>query len=171
MDYVLLFVRTAVAMVFAIAVIAKLGGRDAFHQFTTSLDSFGLPARASVAAMVIAGEAASGLLLAVAPRLGGPLATIVLVGFAIGIAGVIRRGATVHCRCFGATTTALGRRHVIRNLVLAAASVAVALGPVPTPLVDPAIVAAIALGLAVGAGIAKWDDLIFVFASTQRSSR
>jgi len=171
MDYVLLFIRTAVAMVFAIAVIAKLGGRDAFHQFTTSLASFGLPARASVAAMVVAGEAASAFLLAVAPRLGGPLAAILLAGFAIGIAGVVRRGATVHCRCFGATTAALGRRHVIRNLVLAVASAAVALGPVPASLGDPAVVAAIVVGLAVGAAIAKWDDLTFVFAPVQRSSR
>ncbi|HEV7557180.1 MAG TPA: MauE/DoxX family redox-associated membrane protein, partial [Kofleriaceae bacterium] len=169
--YVLLYFRTAVAMVLAIAVIAKLGGRDAFHQFTTSLDSFGLPARASVAAMVITSEAASAVLLAVAPHLGGLLAAVLLVGFAIGIAGVIRRGETVHCRCFGATTAALGHGDVIRNLILAAASAAVALGPVPASLDDPAVVAAIALGLAVGAAIAKWDDLTSVFAPVQRSSR
>jgi uncharacterized membrane protein YphA (DoxX/SURF4 family) len=171
MDYLLFSVRVAVAMVFAIAVIAKLGGRDAFSRFTTSLASFGLPPRARVAATVVLAELAAVVLLALAPHLGGAVAAILLCGFAAGIDAAIHGGGVVRCRCFGATSAALGPGHVIRNLALAIGSLGVALGPARGVNGDPGVVAAIVVGLAAGAAIARWDDLRFLFAPVSRSSR
>jgi hypothetical protein len=78
---------------------------------------------------------------------------------------IIRRGMSVPCRCFGASSRSVGAAHLTRNLALAAlaaaAAVAVAVyrgtGLSPEP---PEIWLALLSGAAVAAVIIRLDDIL-----------
>ncbi|WP_415829685.1 MauE/DoxX family redox-associated membrane protein, partial [Corallococcus exiguus] len=109
------------AMVFALAALGKARGRKPFEDFIQTLKSFGLPralAGAPLAATLILAEAASALLLLVGMGAGYVLALLLLVGFTLGIAWVIRRGKKVACRCFGASNAPVSAAHLVRNGLL-----------------------------------------------------
>ncbi|MFJ2770928.1 MauE/DoxX family redox-associated membrane protein [Streptomyces sp. NPDC087300] len=121
MPYVTLALRCLVGVVFLVSASSKVAGRGRFAAFRASVDAMGvLPARRVplAARLVVGTECAVPLLLVSAPSLGFALACGLLVAFTAGIAGTLRRGAAVPCRCFGASARPLGRAHVVRNALL-----------------------------------------------------
>ncbi|MFC5831452.1 MauE/DoxX family redox-associated membrane protein [Nonomuraea insulae] len=157
-------------VVFAISAVTKLRGRAAFAEFVASTRNL-LPSRwrttsRAVSAVVITLEATVPVLL-VLPRLhqgGLGLAVVLLVAFGAGIAGALRRGERTACRCFGASKMPLGRRHLVRNGLLAVVAV--------LALVSGDVLAAEPVGLAVAGAAAsvlallviRFDDVIDLFA-------
>jgi len=72
----------------------------------------------------------------------------------------VRRGNTAPCRCFGASSTPLGPRHLVRNaLLLAVAAAGLAGVLTPGALELPGTLVAGAAGLVVGAMITVFDDI------------
>ena len=172
MTYVMWGGRVALATVFAIAAISKLKSRGAFAELVASLPAFGVPERASLGAAIVALELSSAAALIFAPQLGGALAAIVLVGFSLGIARALRAPEPVACRCFGASRTPVARGHLVRNAVLAAGAVTLAIRAgvrAPAHTLEVAIATAVALGL--GVLVTRWDDLAFIFSTPDLPGR
>jgi uncharacterized membrane protein YphA (DoxX/SURF4 family) len=162
--------RCLVAVVFVLSVSGKVCSRTAFAGFVGSVGTL-VPRwrgrRRSIAAGVVAVETVIVVLLAVpaTARVAAALAAVVLLGFTTAIVAALRRGSTASCRCFGASTVQLGRRHVVRNgLLLAAVAVATAIDQVPS---DPAwVVLAVIAGVIGGVLVALFDELVDLFAAT-----
>jgi Methylamine utilisation protein MauE len=168
------FVRGLLAVVFATAAFGKAANLGQFGLLADSLEKIGPQLfatrlrRLAGAAGVVAAEATVCILLVVpATSLAGlALALALLLAFGAAIANVLRRGATAPCHCFGAEGSPLSSSHLLRNGLLAAiaaAGIAVRLsgGPVSAlPDYDGAL--AVALGLLLGIGITRWDDLVFI---------
>jgi len=171
MHHLIFVCRIALASMFGIAALNKLGSRDGFRLFVASLRDFGVPQALStppVGALFIAAELGAGVALVLAPAAGGALAAALLAGFALGIAHVVRRGQIVRCRCFGAGGATVGRAHLIRNAVLAAVAAAVAILEPSQPLafaVRPDVIIAALAGIGAGLLITRWDDLVFLFST------
>lgn len=161
--------RLLLAVVFALAALGKARGRKAFEDFIQTLGNFGFPpswAGAPLAATLILAEAASALLLLVGMAAGYALALALLGGFTLGIAWVLRRGAQVACRCFGASNTPVSAAHLVRNGLLLAITVLGAAGHGAAPGEPlPAGMSALAgtVGVLAGLFITRWDDLVFLF--------
>ncbi|NMO15718.1 hypothetical protein HPC49_02505 [Pyxidicoccus fallax] len=155
-------------VVLTLAFVSKLHGRVAFQDFIQTLGRFGFPkpwVGAPLAAAVVLAEAASALLLLLAPLAGYVLALALFTGFTLGIARVLRRGERVRCRCFGASDTPMGASHLVRNGLLLAVTLVGAAGHEPgSPSSPVAVVAwgAGALGVLSGLFITRWDDLVFL---------
>ena len=132
MSELLLVARCGLAIVFAVAAIAKLADIAGFRQ---TLAEFGVPlraARAGAIAIPVAELAAAALLVPTATaQIGAALASVLLAGFCLGIARVLRRGEQPDCNCFGkAHTKPVGPGTLARNGALGAAAGLVALaGP------------------------------------------
>jgi hypothetical protein len=99
------------------------------ERFGLELDALGAPAawrgRAALIGVAML-EVATGMLLSLSARLGGGLSALILLGYAVILMGLIRRGAQAPCACFGALAARrpVGARSIARNLVLASVSVA-----------------------------------------------
>lgn len=128
MDRLVLVARAALALVFAVAAVAKLRG---LAEFREAARAFGVPARLvgaiSVAIPVIEG----GIAVALTSGLAWPgaiAAAGLLALFTAGIAVNLIRGRTPACRCFGQLRAKpIGADTLVRNaafLVLAGAVVA-----------------------------------------------
>ncbi|NBC39622.1 hypothetical protein GTZ93_07230 [Corallococcus exiguus] len=160
------------AMVFALAALGKARGRKPFEDFIQTLKSFGLPralAGAPLAATLILAEAASALLLLVGMGAGYVLALLLLVGFTLGIAWVIRRGKKVACRCFGASNAPVSAAHLVRNGLLLTITVvgAVSHEAASGGLAVGMGVIAGTVGVLAGLFVTRWDDLVFLFRGPQ----
>jgi hypothetical protein len=166
--------RTAIAVVFAIAVGGKLRSRVAYAAFVTSLDGAvpgSVRARRRTAAAVASAEVLVLPLLVVAPGAGYALAAALLAVFAAGILRAVRRGARLRCRCFGSTGGHLTTAHAMRNVVLAALAVAGAAAYAAGADADPApAVVATATGLLVALVATRLDDLLFLFRPANGAS-
>lgn len=113
-------------LVFAVSAVSKVRDRKsllAFRKATAAL----LPRAAARAAgpaavTVVVVEVAVVVALAVpgAVRVGLLASVGLLAVFTVAIAAALRRGTTASCRCFGASATPLGARHLVRNGVLIA---------------------------------------------------
>ncbi|MFE5325475.1 MauE/DoxX family redox-associated membrane protein [Embleya sp. NPDC056575] len=172
MHYLELGIRSLIAVVFLASSVGKTAGRGAFGAFVASLRGLELlPAKACrpVALLVVVAEYAVWLLLLLGSTTvaatGFLVAAGLLVMFATAIALTARRGIRPPCRCFGASSTPLGARHIVRNVVLAAVA---CLGAVTVPATntssDPgALVVAILAGLLLGAVVALFDDILELF--------
>lgn len=174
MHSIFFFARALLAVVFATAAFGKASNLDQLGAFADSLRNIGPQLfatrlrRLAGATIVVAAEATVCVLLVVpATSLAGlALALVLLLAFGAAIASVLRRGATAPCHCFGAEGSPLSSSHLLRNgllAVIAAAGIAVRLagGPVSAlPDYDGAL--AVALGLLLGIGITRWDDLVFI---------
>jgi uncharacterized membrane protein YphA (DoxX/SURF4 family) len=149
-----------IGVVFVAAVLGKVTGYPAF---VDSVADMGFKPAAPIAALVLLGEVAVVALLVGVPVAGFALAALLLLAFAVGIVLSLRRGNSRPCRCFGRSTTALGRQHVWRNVFLIAVALLGALtGPAPA---GPAVaVLAAVTGLVVGGLIVLLDDLRFLLA-------
>lgn len=171
MEYIELGIRGLIGVVFLFSSVSKLSGRRAYSAFVTSVRELALlpaPAAASVAVVVVIAELAIWVLLAVplpVTATGGfMISALLLTAFATGIALSVTRGARVLCRCFGASTTPLGLRHVIRNAVLAAVALAGALAVPMGGRVRPGgLVVALSVGLLCGLLVALLDDIVDLF--------
>lgn len=185
MSYLLWFSRCLLALVFLASAAGKLSGRHAFRTFADSLRTMDLlPARlvVPVAGAVVVAEAAVPPLLLVpllpvppgAPvdtvgstvtTVGFAVATALLAAFTVAVAAVLRRGASVSCRCFGGGAAApFGRHHLVRNTMLtvtAATGGYAALGAPGTS----ARTAVVAVPLAVVGAlvVVRLDDLAALF--------
>ncbi|MCC5577543.1 methylamine utilization protein MauE [Microtetraspora sp. AC03309] len=165
MEYVRAACATLIAVVFAASAVSKL--RD-FRGFARSLPTLA-PVSARLvrplALVVVAAETATPILLAVprAASYGFALACALLTAFTAAIAGVLRRGRQATCRCFGASSEPVGRRHLVRNGALLISTVLGGLAPQGLPAPAGLAVAATA-GVAGAILIISFDDVVDLFA-------
>lgn len=170
MGYLLVGCRLIVGLVFMAAVIGKITGRVEFAAAVGRLAPR-LPARPA-AFGVVAGEAATVVLLAVPATVavGLAVAGLLLLAFTVAIGGAVRRGETTACRCFTRSITPIGRMHLVRNgllLVVTGAGLVTSL-LIGTPNLQPA--GALLVGvpaLVLAAGFVVFDDLVLLFTPLQ----
>lgn len=167
MVYLAIGVQCLLGTVFVVSSWTKLVGRHSFREFVTSVDDLGLlPIRwvQPTAWLVVGGElGVCGLLLVRAVELAYVLAVFLLVAFAIVVALTRRRGVSATCRCFGASTAPFGRRHIVRNGVLAAAALVAAFGTQTAARGSTGGTAvAMLAGLLVGVVVVTLDDILDV---------
>lgn len=162
-------------VVFLASAASKLRSGQALRAFATSLSSM-LAIRADralpVAIAVTAAEAVAVVLLVVPPTrdAGFAAAVALLVVLTSGVAVVLARGGAEPCRCFGASSTPLSGRHLVRNLLLAAVALAGLIGPDDRHPSPWSIAVLLAGGLA-GLLVTLLDDLVALFAPTPTSRR
>lgn len=176
MAYVALACRCMVGLVFAASVLSKLRGREAYARFVSATGRlrpgwvfFRIPAGA-VAGGVIAAEATV-LVLLVPPGtawmawMGFALAGLLAMAFAAAVLAALRRGDRAPCHCFGGSARPLGRVHLVRNVVLAAAAgLGMAAGAVTAgPLKPAGGIAAVVAGAVVAAVVVTADDVAGLF--------
>lgn len=129
MIYVASGCQAALIGVFLFSIAGKVRSRHAYHDFVSSLVAMRvLPERWTRPAAIatIAGETLTVPLLAIPATV--PVGFLVAAGlltiFTAAILAALRRGELAPCRCFGASTTPLGKIHVVRNMVLFTACLA-----------------------------------------------
>ncbi|MGJ6966024.1 MauE/DoxX family redox-associated membrane protein [Streptosporangium sp. G11] len=175
MTYLVPACQGLLVVVFLASAASKLRGGRALRAFATSLASM-LPIRGEralpVAVAVAAAEAVVVLLLVVPPTrdAGFAAATALLVVLTSGVAVVLARGGAQPCRCFGASSTPLSGRHLVRNLLLTAVALAGLVGPDDRHPSPWSIAVLLAGGLA-GLLVTVLDDLVALFAPTPTSLR
>lgn len=163
-----------VAVVFGFAAFGKLRDRAAWAEFVTTtgamLSTRRVPVRA-VAVAVAGAECGTALVAVVAlvtraaaaevAALG--LAAVLFAVFLVGIAGVVRSGSRVRCRCFGAGGAAFGRNHLVRNgLLLLTVVCGLAVGT--HARLDGAALVAVVTGAVCGLAVVHWDELAYLFS-------
>jgi hypothetical protein len=159
----LVFCQCFVGVVFLAAAVGKL--RD-YRAFVRSLSAMRVPPR--LAGPVIVAEVAVPVLLAVGgtgSRAGFVLAAVLLAGFTV----AIRWAKPATCHCFGSVAR-LGRRHLVRNAVLAVAAIAGAV-LVGTPATLPAVILGGPLGVLGAAIVIRLDDLAVLFRPAAGNGR
>lgn len=176
MPYVALGCQALLVLVFAISVVGKVRGQDAFTEFvgaTRRLLPASIGARPArwIAAGVAGAEAITvvSLLLPVSTIVGFLLALVLLGAFTTAVLLALRRGERAPCRCFGASTHPLGPAQVVRNAVLLAAAVLGVIGVVssPTQAMEPAGIAIVLLAAGVVAlPVLLADDIAALFRAT-----
>lgn len=172
MDHVTVGAQALLAAVFGVAAVGKVA-RAAFHEFVTATGRL-LPARwrgwrRLVAGAVLSAEVA--IVVAVVVPLSAPvgfgLALALSTVFGVAVAGALRRGDRVPCRCFGATQTPIGPVHLVRNGVLAAVAVAGLAVKVAGPAGElhlAGVVVAASAGLVGAVLLVRIGDLVALFA-------
>lgn len=182
MTYVLVACGVLLTGVFATSAASKLRGRTAFAEFVTATARIGgfRPDRARPVAMVVAGAEVAIVLgfvtaaLAASRTLAGLAAAgaaLLLAAFTGAVARAVRRGAAVPCRCFGASKTPLGRRHLVRNAVLLVAAglgLAGALAAGGAPVHPGGLAVAAGAGVLVAILAVATDEIADLFAYTAR---
>lgn len=179
MPYLLLTCRCTVYVVFVAAVAGKLRSRAAFDAFARSVHRL-VTSRPRVSTALSGGtvlaETAVVVLTAI-PRtvpVGLALAGLMLLVFCAGIVVSMRSGASVPCRCFGATSAPLGPRHLVRNAallsVVAAGLVAWQLRATGRPATGGAVLA-VAVAVVLALIVIFFDDLADLFGSSPAPPR
>ncbi|MBA2813239.1 methylamine utilization protein MauE [Streptomyces sp. KM273126] len=172
MDLVVWASQGCLLLVFALSAHGKARDGRAFEEFTESVRAFA-PAFAgharSVAALVLTGEAAAVVTLAVPATvpLGLALSAVLLTAFTVAIAARPRTGDGVPCRCFGAASAQPRTVLLLRNGALLAVTgggiTAAAVGG-PGHAATPAAAAlALCAGGVLGLLAATLDDLVGLF--------
>ncbi|TDE58166.1 hypothetical protein E1295_06025 [Nonomuraea mesophila] len=126
-EYALLFFRLSLALVFVLAVVAKLRDLPAFTKATADLS--GLPARAArpAATAVVLAEATAAVSIAAggaALTWGLALAAGLLLLFSAQLTLALLRGRSVSCNCFGRSTQPISALDLLRNAGLIACACA-----------------------------------------------
>lgn len=168
MQYVDVACRLMLLTVFAIALWSKISGRDAWEEFVQSIRTMAVVRDALAVPAALATVAAEGgviVLAAVPLRWAGWAAFVLAAGLltclTIAVVRVIRRGAAVACRCFGASQTPMGVPHVVRNLILVAVALLGLVGSVGPGHADLAMGVVVGIfGAVLGLLMARWDDLV-----------
>ncbi|MBQ1031324.1 MauE/DoxX family redox-associated membrane protein [Micromonospora parva] len=184
MHYLTITVRCAIGLVFLASSVSKVWGRDAFPAFVASLRGVGLLPRrlvrpAAIVLVVVEGALCAALAVptGVVPRIALVGAAVLLGIFTVGVGIAVRRGTASTCRCFGANAQRLGRRHVVRNVLLTGlaaggAVVAVASAASPPSSLRPAgLVLAGFVGLLLGFLAIRSDDLVALFRGVDHDPR
>jgi Methylamine utilisation protein MauE len=173
MIYLMLGSRCLIGAVFAVSALSKPRSEAAFRAFREWLAALPVlpgPGR-NAAAVALVGAESLVVLLVILPWTavaGLLLAAVLLAGFAAASFGLARSRARVSCRCFGPSSAPLGLRHVLRDVLLAAAAAgAAAAGPGHA---RPAGIA-LAVGIAIVALtlVLFLDDLSSLFTEGIRS--
>ncbi|MEU0572530.1 MauE/DoxX family redox-associated membrane protein [Nonomuraea sp. NPDC005983] len=164
MSYVEVGCRVLLVTVFALALWSKVSGREPWARFVRSVRDM-TPWRSNAVPVAVAAGEAAVIVLAATPlrwagALGFALAAVLLGCFAVATALVVRRGAAVPCRCFGASETPMGWAHVIRDLVLIALAALGLAASTAFGLADMgmAVISGVS-GAALGLLITRTDDL------------
>src|SRR3954447_6364932 len=147
MDAAILVARLLLAGVFIVAGVGKLADLPGFRDTLRAFRVGGRPARIGAVALPIAELATAAALLAEPLAIwGAAAALLLLLGFTGAIVNALARAFAPDCGCFATLQcAAVGRRQVIRNAVLAALAVFVAVaGPGPA-IVEDGASAAVAL--------------------------
>jgi hypothetical protein len=116
--YLLEICRSVIALLFSISLIGKVFNPRVFSR---SVERFKLIPRQLVplaALLVLSGEAATVLALALGGRLllaGFVLALALLGVFSLALSSVLRRDIQIPCHCFGASTRPISRYDLWRN--------------------------------------------------------
>lgn len=175
MSYAALGCQWLLVAVFGAAAAGKLTSRQAYAEFVVSTGRL-LPTRWSrwrrpAAVGVLVGELVTAMLLVVpaTATLGFTAAAGLGLLFGAGVAAALRRGERAPCRCFGISTTPLGRPHLVRNALVAG----VAVGGLTSTLLAPAgpvhpagALVAVAAGLVTAVLVVRLDDVVALFAPT-----
>jgi len=177
MAYVEFGCQVLLGGVFAVSAGSKLYSRTAFAGFTAAtarLTGTRAPRPRQLAVAVVAGEIAVVLALIVpALVLWGFAACVGLLAvFTAAIVRSLRRGQRAPCRCFGASDSPLGRRHVARNAVLAACGVlGIAAGMSGgASSLDVGLACVVAFAALIGVALTvRLDDLTGLFRTTAAS--
>jgi hypothetical protein len=165
--------RFCLGSVFAVAAVSKLRRRSDLREFRSSVAAL-LPRFARrlprVPEAVLVLECAVAVLL-LAPGLapvGFGVAIVLLTAFAAGAAAAWLRGTRTPCRCFGSSSAPLGRRHVVRNLLLVGIATGGLLAGTPSHNTDLVVsVAAAVVGVSSALVFVFLDDLIEVLVPTR----
>lgn len=164
-----------VGTVFLVAVGRKLSSATALSSFVGSVRELRIvprPLAGPVAAVVVGAETAvpaalAAVWLGLDPVAGLGLAVLLLSGFTTAIVLAMRQGSSAPCACFGASALPLGRRHVVRNLLLAAVALAGILcgrSAGAAPSLDVGLATIAAAGGAIGAiPFIVFDELVDLF--------
>jgi hypothetical protein len=166
--YVALTCRCVIAITFGFSVFSKIKNGAAFRDFADWLGGVPPVSRRTqlpVAVALVAGElAVTGAVIAPETvRWGLILAVLLLTVFAAGIYAALRRGLRAPCRCFGASTTPLGRSQIVRNalLVLVAVTGAIAQGS-HRGVTVPGVILSFATAALLVVPVIFYDDLAFL---------
>jgi Methylamine utilisation protein MauE len=180
MPYLLLALRCLVGATFLASSASKVSSRESFRKFAGSLQDMRIvpPHWAkSTAAVVVALEIGICAVLAVPHRdagiVGFVLAAGLLLAFTAGIVVSMRKGVEATCGCFGPSSSTLGRRHLTRNLFLAAAALigAYLMAEGSSNQMHPGgAVAAAGAGVVLAAFVITLDDIVALFGAPTRSS-
>ncbi|WP_157979609.1 MauE/DoxX family redox-associated membrane protein [Kribbella monticola] len=169
MEYLTVASQALLTAVFGWAAIAKLRGFATFRQSVRTLGL--LPNRYAgvVATGIVATESGCALAVPLSAAVGLIACLCLLTLFCVGIVVLLMRGVSANCACFGATGAPLGRKHLVRNGLLAA----IALGGLLTNTAgDPhpgGVLTAVFAGLIGAALLVAFDDLAELFTpSTAR---
>ena len=161
MTVALIMVRVVLAVIFAVAGLAKLATA---RRTTARVRLFGVPERWArlFAALIPVTELA--IVALVVPnataRVGGALAAIVLVVFSAAIVRLLIRGEAPDCNCFGVLhSSRVGPGMLVRNVCLAACAAVVAAVPAAGIPIAPGvvIVAVVVIGM-VTFGVSRWRE-------------
>ena len=160
MEYLTVASQALLTAVFGWAAVTKL---RAFASFRQSVQRLGLvPDRYAgvVAGGIVAVESGCALVVPLSAGVGLIGCLGVLTLFCLGIVVLLVRGVSASCACFGATGAPLGRRHLVRNGLLAGIALGglVAdsdLGRHPGGVLD-----AVFAGLIGAALLVAFDDLV-----------
>jgi hypothetical protein len=167
MVYIALTCRCLVGIIFAVSAFSKLRSGSAFRAFAAWLADFGLPLAGRGSAVVLAGAEAALVPLITLPwtaAAGLALAAGAAALFAAGTLMIVRRGAKVSCRCFGASAAPLGLAHVARDAVLCVAAAVGAAGAGSAGARAPGIVLSVVVAVVLAAFVLFLDDLTELFA-------
>ncbi|MFC7533003.1 MauE/DoxX family redox-associated membrane protein [Actinoplanes sp. GCM10030250] len=163
--------------VVAVSLMTKVRSRVAYDGFAGAVAEFGrLPARWARpgAALCIAAEFAvlTALAWPAAAAPGLAAASVLFACFTIALTAGVRRGSRAGCHCFGASSTPVAWRHVMRAgslCAVAAAAAGCALVSPSAPLTalgaQQALIASV-VALAGAAALVWLDDLIWLFRGT-----
>lgn len=168
MQYIEVAVRAVLVVVFALALAGKVSSRSAFAAFVASLRRMNLVGEAwlrTAAVATVVAESAIVVLALVPVRLAATAASVLAAGLlgalTVAVAQVVRRGAAVPCRCFGASDTPLSMQHIARNLTLVVVAGLGVAGSLAGGSFQAPLVAVIALaGVVMGLLVTRWDDLV-----------
>jgi hypothetical protein len=152
-------------VVFGIAFVGKARGLAEFADSVREMRVLpaGLAGPAALAVLLAEGVVCGVLLLPFAwtSLVGFALAGLLLGAFAVGILISLGKGTRTPCRCFGASTTPLGGRHVMRNLVLTGICTAgIAASPAGSPEFGAGTLLGGFCGLLIGVAVTALDDLV-----------
>jgi hypothetical protein len=171
--YLVLACQGLLTAVLLVSATSKLRSGRALRAFAASLTSLRLVRgghAGPVAAAITVLEVVAAALLAVPPTraVGFAASATLLAVLTAGVAVVLGRGTAAPCRCFGASSTPLARRHLVRNVLLTAAALVGLAAPAGQRPLLGSLVALLA-GASTGLLVTVLDDLVALFTPTQFS--
>ena len=166
-EAVFLVTRLVVGGTFLVALVAKVRDLRSFHAAVRGFRVVPRRLERPVASAVLGAEAAVVLLMVdrASAAVGLAAGSVLLAGFATGMARVLTRGERVPCGCFGRSDAPIGRAHVWRNALLATASAAglvAGLASRAEPLDGPVLLVLSLFSAAVVALLVLLDQLLSV---------